>query len=443
MKQFWQYALPTVAAMLVNGLYQVVDGIFIGHYIGAAGLAGINIAWPLIGTMVGVGMMIGVGTGALSSIKQGEGNLVQAKEAFSSGVWLFLLLPPVFAPLLYWVGDDIIGLQASQGPELQMAEQYLDILIFALPATFGSIALPFLLRNDNNPNLATTLMVIGAVANIVLDYVFIAVLQWELQGAALATALAQSIVTVIGLGYFFTPYANLRLKLSDCSFNLKYIPEIFGIGLSSLFMYAYSSIMIAMHNWMFSVYGSGVTIGAYAIVGYIVTVYYLVAEGFANGMQPLVSYNFGARKVDNILKVLKAAMTVTVVGGMAFVGLLYLFPEQVVGIFNENDPDLAAQTILGMRIHLCVVFMDGFLVVAAALYQGMGLGRKAIIVSLSNILFQVPFLLLLPKYFGVEGVWAAFPLSNIALTVIVIVVMIGDLRRLKSGELLRRPVVAA
>jgi putative MATE family efflux protein len=418
-RQFWRYTIPTVAAMLVNGLYQVVDGIFIGRYVGADGLAGINVAWPLIGTILGLGMLVGVGTGALASIKQGENNTPQAKRILVTGLILLVLISPVIAVSLHFLADDFLRLQGAQGRVFDLGWQYVSILIYSCVFSLGSIAVPFLLRNDNSPNLATLLMVIGAIANILFDYLFIAWLGWELRGAAIATALAQMMVTVLGVCYFFSSRATLKISLRDLRIEWPIVPQIAAIGTSSFFMYAYGSMMVALHNGLFASYGSPVLIGAYAILGYIVTVYYLTAEGVANGMQPLVSYNHGAGNQQNIRTLLRVAMTTSVVLGVLFVVVLNAFPYQFVSIFNSEDQALFDGAVMGIRLHMFALFLDGFLVVAGAYYQAINKGSKAMFVTIGNMLIQLPFLYIMPKIWGVTGIWLAFPLSNIALSCVV------------------------
>lgn len=429
-RQFLRYAIPTVAAMLVNGLYQVVDGIFIGHYVGATGLAGINVAWPVIGTILGVGMLLGVGTGALVSIKQGEKDLHSAKRILATGLLTLVMLAPVVATLLCFFADDFLRWQGAQGRTFELGMQYLQVLIVGCVFTLGSIAMPFLLRNDDSPNLATMLMVVGALCNIVLDYVLIAWWQWELTGAAIATAISQLIVTGLGLSYFFSKRAKLRLTRACLTMEWRYLPKIFAIGVSSFFMYAYGSTMVALHNSLIIQYGDAVMVGAYAILGYIVTVYYLTVEGIANGMQPLASFNHGARQYDNIRRLLKLAMSIAVLGGVVFVVLINLFPEQVIGIFNSDDPRLMEGAVFALKLHMFALFLDGFLVVSAAYYQATNHGGKAMFVTVGNMLVQLPFLYMLPKLYGITGVWIAFPLSNIALTVVVAVMLWRDVSRL-------------
>ncbi|MGR5339564.1 MATE family efflux transporter [Vibrio astriarenae] len=428
-RQFWRYTIPTVAAMLVNGLYQVVDGIFIGRYVGADGLAGINVAWPLIGTILGLGMLVGVGTGALASIKQGENNTPQAKRILVTGLILLVLISPVIAVSLHFLADDFLRLQGAQGRVFDLGWQYVSILIYSCVFSLGSIAVPFLLRNDNSPNLATLLMVIGAIANILFDCLFIAWLGWELRGAAIATALAQMMVTVLGVCYFFSSWATLKISLRDLRIEWPIVPQIAAIGTSSFFMYAYGSMMVALHNGLFASYGSPELIGAYAILGYIVTVYYLTAEGVANGMQPLVSYNHGAGNQQNIRTLLRVAMTTSVVLGVLFVVVLNAFPYQFVSIFNSEDQALLDGAVMGIRLHMFALFLDGFLVVAGAYYQAINKGSKAMFVTIGNMLIQLPFLYIMPKIWGVTGIWLAFPLSNIALSCVVGWMLWKEVRR--------------
>ncbi|EKO3369422.1 MATE family efflux transporter [Vibrio fluvialis] len=429
-RQFLRYAIPTVAAMLVNGLYQVVDGIFIGHYVGAEGLAGINVAWPVIGTILGMGMLVGVGTGALASIKQGEKDLHSAKRILATGLLTLVMLAPIVATILWFFADDFLRWQGAQGRTFELGMQYLQILIIGCVFTLGSIAMPFLLRNDDSPNLATLLMVGGALCNIVLDYVLIAWLQWELTGAAIATAISQLIVTGLGFSYFFSKRAKLRLTRACLSMEWRYLPKIFAIGVSSFFMYAYGSTMVALHNSLIIQYGNAVMVGAYAILGYIVTVYYLTVEGIANGMQPLASFNHGARQYGNIRRLLKVAMSIAVLGGVVFVLMINLFPEQVIGIFNSNDPRLMEGAVFALKLHMFALFLDGFLVVSAAYYQATNHGGKAMFVTVGNMMVQLPFLYILPKLYGITGVWIAFPLSNIALSCVVGVMLWRDVSRL-------------
>ncbi|GAL24890.1 MATE family of MDR efflux pumps [Vibrio variabilis] len=150
-------------------------------------------------------------------------------------------------------------------------------------------------------------------------------------------------------------------------------------------------------------------------------------------MQPLLSYNYGARREDNMRKLFNVAMLSSVVGGAAFIGLLNLFPYQAVSVFNSSEPQLIEHTVTGIRLHLFSMFLDGFLVVAAAYYQAISYSRKALFVTLGNMLIQLPFLYVMPKLWGVTGVWIAYPLSNVALSLVVGVIIWRDIRKLQTN----------
>lgn len=427
-REFRRYAIPTVAAMLVNGLYQIVDGIFIGRYLGSEGLAAINLAWPVIATILGIGMMIGVGSGALSSIKQGQKKPLEAKEVLATGLLLLVILLPFIAAILYFFSEFFLSIQGGEGDALKYGQEYLDVLIYSCAFTLGSVALPFLLRNDHSPKLATLLMIIGALLNIIFDYLFIVVLKWEFTGAALATAGAQFVVTLAGVIYFFSAKANMRLTLADLRVHPEYIGRIFIIGTSSFFMYVYAALMVAIHNVYFSLYGGLVYVGAFAVVGYLVTVYYLIAEGVANGMQPLVSYYYGARHPRNILQLLKVAMGSAIIIGLVSTLGINLFATSIMQSFNSHNQALITAGVEGIRLHTFALFLDGFLVVGAAFYQAINKGKKATLIMVSNLLIQLPFLWILPRFWDVQGVWLAYPLSNFVLAGIVIVMLRKDLQ---------------
>ena len=429
-RHYFRYTVPTIAAMLVNGLYQLVDGIFIGQYVGSSGLAAINIAWALTGTCTGVGLMIGVGTGSLTSIRKGEQDLHAARQTLSTGLMLCLIMAVLITLFLWQFARQFLSWQTDDPLVLSLGWDYLKILSFNSLFMLGAIAMPFLMRNDDSPNRATLLMVLGAGLNILFDYLFIGVFGWQLTGAGVATSLSQAVVTLLALHYFFSPAARIRLTRADFRFHVNQIGPILLIGTSSFFMYLYWGVMVGMHNSQFAHYGGTQVIAAYAILGYIVTFYYLTVEGIANGMQPLASYSFGAKQYGNIFKLLKVAMFLAIALGVLVLLLLNLYPDPIIAIFNRDSEVVSGFVKQGIVLHLFVLFLDGFLVVATAYYQSINHGRKAMAIAIGNILVQPPFLYILPKYWGLTGVWLAFPLSNILISLLVVGMMFFDLKKM-------------
>ena len=429
-RRFWSYVLPTVGAMLVSGLYQVVDGIFIGQYIGSEGLAGINLSWAIIGTLYGLGMMVGVGSGAISSLARGEKKYDRAEKALGNGFSLLFVFGVLGALALSAFGPAALHLQNASGPAFDYASDYLRVVAFASPVAMGSLAVPFMVRNDKKPTLSTVLIVLGALANIALNYLFIGYLDMGLTGAALGTSLSQLLVVVLGGFYFLSSSANTRLHFKTIVPDFKLYVQICSIGLSSLLMYAYFSFITAVHNYLFLQYGDDTLLGAFAIVGYIGTLYYMFGEGVASGTQPLISEHYGAKEYDLTKVFTRRMLWVAIGSGILCVLAINVFADPIIQVFNNDDPALYAATMTGLRLHLAGLFLDGLIFCVGIFFQSLGLGRKATFVTVANMMVQLPFLLILPKFIGVYGIWLSVPLSNVTLSVIALWMVWNEWKKL-------------
>ncbi|MTI14230.1 MATE family efflux transporter [Sansalvadorimonas verongulae] len=431
-KLFWRYTLPAVMGMVVNGLYAVIDGIFIGRAVGAEGLAAINLAWPLFGVLIGIGLMIGIGASAQYSIARGAGKHGKAQNILGNAFVLLPLFSFIFGAVLYNFTVWGMELQKASDQVMHHGTAYLHLMsLGALPAMAGA-ALPMMVRNDEQPRLATQLMCLGAGLNIALDWLFVVYLKQEVAGAAVATVIAQLVVTILGAGYFFSNRALEKLTLKTLNLNLKLSWHTLATGFSSLIMFMYFSFVLIIHNRLFSVHGGVVTLAAFSIVGYVQTFYYMFAEGVGHGIQPLVSYNKGAGNSNNIRAALMLAMKVVLGVGIATLLLINLLPQTIAGIFAAEDQALIEATTTGFRLHLFTLFLDGLIVVGAAYFQALALARLATFISMGNMLVQLPLLATLPNWLGVTGVWISMPISNIFLAVVVILVIRRDLRMRKA-----------
>lgn len=458
---FLRYSLPAIAAMLVNGLYQIVDGIFIGQAIGYQGLAAINMVWPILLFLMGFGIMIGIGAGSLLSIHQGESALIPKTEIDSlfsgklliNSLYLMLILGLLSSIVLIFFTDSLLTLQGGTGEGINQAKDYLYWFKLGALISILSAALPLLIRNDNSPLLATSLMALGAVLNIAFDYLFILVFNYGLEGAAIATLLAQLIVCFLGGIYFLSDsstqvihgqaatsskrQAMLQTKAtrplkSIFIFDIKLIKKVVVLGASSLIIYLYTSIMVGLHNALFMQYGDAITVGAYAIIGYLMVLYYFIAEGIADGSQPPVSYFFGAQKVQDIRALILLSTKVTLFIGFGWSLILNLFPNELIQLFNQGDDALIRTTTKGIQLHLFALALDGFIMLASIYFTSINQAKKALFIAISNMLIQLPFLYFLPKWLGLEGVWLAMPVSNVLLFLIVAPMVYLDIKKKTS-----------
>ncbi|GIU54229.1 MATE family efflux transporter [Shewanella sp. KT0246] len=434
-QHFWKYAIPSIAAMLVSGLYQIIDGIFVGHYIGFEGLAGINMAWPVICCIAGVGMMIGMGGGSLLSISRGEHKPKDGQRVLNNAVALIVILSVLAAVFIHYLGESLLLLQSANGANFDMAMNYIEVFAYGAFFTAAATAFPLLVRNDENPSIATKLLIIGATLNIILDYLLIAVYPLGLKGAAIATLLSQATVVVLGFSYFLSSHANTRIKFELGLLNPKQMKHIIVLGSSSLFMFLYFSFIIALHNYLFMKFGSAIHVAAFAIVGYVATTFFLLAEGIAGGMQPPVSYYYGAKQIDNIKSTVKLAVKVIVILALSTLAIINIFPEFVIGFFSSEDKVLMAETLVGMRLHLFALVLDGLIFIATMYFMAVNQGGRSLTISLGNMLIQIPFLLMLPSILGVNGIWLSVPLSNVALCILLSPLIFNEIKRVNNLKL--------
>ncbi|MBR9882562.1 MAG: MATE family efflux transporter [Oceanospirillales bacterium] len=428
--EFWRFAMPSIFAMVVSGLYQIIDGFFVGHFVGANGLAGINMAIPLIGLIMGFGLLVGMGGGSVLSNYRGENNQPATQATLVTALFLIALIGLLATLVFMAFGQSMLNLQGATGVTLEMSWNYVQIMSFGALVSIGAGAMPMLVRNDDSPNSATVFIIAGALANIVLDYIFLAHLDMGLRGAAIATLIAQLGTCILCLHYFMSPSAKTRL-------NFKEIDQVIAIrimqlGASNLMMFIYFSFVIALHNMQFMAYGDTTQLAAFAIVGYLASGYFFFAEGLAGGLQPPVSYHLGARQYKRITETVKLAFSVTVGSGIAVVILFNSFPDLFIGIFATGNDALFEASENGIRLHLMALFLDGFLFMVSIYFVAVGRSGLALFVSVGNMLVQIPFLFILPLFLGVDGVWLAVPLSNIVFVSVVLPMLMTNLKGLMA-----------
>ncbi|PKF80057.1 multidrug efflux protein [Vibrio sp. vnigr-6D03] len=431
-KKFMGYVIPSVVAMIVSGLYQVIDGYFIGQYVGAEGLAAINLSWPIIGIIYGLGMMIGIGGGALSSMSKGEGNTSLAYLQIGNSISIILWLGLVVGLASFLLGNGLLIIQGAEGTTLSLSKEYLLVIYLAAPICMGGVALPFLVRNDNSPVKATFIIGIGALLNVLLDWFLVVHLNMAMTGAALATVISQSVVVIISLAHFFAGSREFRVVAKHLKVKFELAKEICSIGFSSVIMYAYISFVVAVHNYLFLHYTSPVYVGAYAIVGYVTSLYFLFAEGIVSGAQPLISYEFGRKKIENVKSVVKYMFSFSIGSGLIVTAFIYIWTDPVVNFFNSTDSALNEAANLGLKLHLFALCLDGLIFAAGVFFQSLGNGNRASLIATLNMVIQIPFIFVLPPIFGKEGIWLAVPISNIFLSVIAIYFIYNEWKKLKE-----------
>lgn len=420
MRRFWSYAIPSIMAMLVAGAYYLIDGIFVGHYIGAPGLAGINLVYPAIMILVGLAAMISMGAATTISFEQGAKRIHKARKALVNSLWLMLLFGAMAPFILYYFHRDIL-LVLNIVPETETWKQASDYLLWIGGGTFllsTNLAVPYLLRNDDRPKLAMVLVSIGAILNIILNYVMVVHIGLGLIGTAQATLIAEGIVSMIGLGYFFSPYAKLRLSFKDMIPSLPAIPNLLFTGLPSLISQFNLGLLLMLHNSQIIAYGGIKDIAGFTVAGYTEAIFIIIVQGLAYGIQPLISQAAGANRYKDVMYLMGTGLKLTIFFGVLVWGGIQIFPSQVATLYiGDDDYVLLASAINSLVLNLSAIPLEGLIVFGIVVLQSMARPRQALIISLAKTILLIPFIYLLPYWLDLDGVLLAQPATILVLTI--------------------------
>ncbi len=412
-KSLLKFTLPSMVLMLFMSFYVMVDGMFVAKYVGAEGLAAINITYPVMMVMVALGFMFGMGGGALCAIKLGEGKNQEAKEDFTSLVLISFVTSIIFAIGVIYSIKDIIFFLGGTEEIYTLCYDYLYYMTIFSPFLLGQVIFQSLLVTAGRPNNAFLLTFVAGITNIILDYIFIAILGWGIAGASIATGIGELFATLYGAYCFF------YLKDIQLSFTK---PKVrMGVIVSS--MVNGSSEMVSQMSYAITTYLFNITIlrlagtdgvAAITIILYSQFILGAVYFGYSGGMSPLISYNYGSKNVENVRKLFKISLVL--IGSFAICVLFFaqVFASELVSVFSEKGTNVHTMATEGLRIFaLCFIF-SGFNIYSSALFTAFSNGKISALISfLRTFIFITVALLTLPNVIGITGVWMAVPLAEI------------------------------
>ena len=434
-----QYAVPGIIAMTATSLYNMVDSIFIGHLPGSGALAlsALGICNPIMNLGAALGTLVGVGASTIMSVMLGQRNYQSAQKVLSNEITLNLILGVLFtAIVLMWERPILYFFGASEAT-MPFARQYLTVIMLGNVISHMYFGLNSLIRSCGNPRMAMHLTLFTVLSNTALDPVFIYVLDMGVQGAAVATVLCQLLALIYALLYFGRKDGVVHFGRRVLEIDWTIARRSLAIGMGPFLMNSAACIVNLFINQQLRKYGGDLAIGAFGIVARFSFLFLMVVMGFNQGMQPIAGYNYGARKYSRVRKVyLLTAGWATAVCVAGFL-VSEIFPRAAASIFTDDPTllDLASTGLRKMNISFCLVGMQ---MVSTNFFQCLGMVNKSIFLSLSRqLLFLVPLVYLLPLWFGVDGVWYSYPISD-AISFLVTGAMIVALMRkfssLKDGD---------
>ena len=421
-----KYALPGIIAMTASSLYNIVDSIFIGHGCGALALSGLTVAKPFMDICAAFGTLVGVGASTLVAIKLGEKDYNTAGRILGNVILLNTLLGALVMIIgLIWMDPILYAFGASEAT-IGYAREYMEIILAGNILTHIYFGLNSMLRSMGHPRTSMVATIVAVFINIVLDPILIFGMDMGVRGAALATIISQAIAVLWQMVIYMNPKEIIHFHRGIWRLDATITKRALAIGLSPFLMNIAHCFVIIILNNQFKSYGGDMAIASYGVINRFVFVFAMIVMGLNQGMQPIVGYNYGARRYERMLRAFElTAICATLVMGCVFL-LGEIVPRWMVLLFT-HDEVLIEQTVLPMRILASSMLLVGFQMVAGNFFTSIGMAGKSIFLSLTRqVLFLIPLALMMPVLFEPEpimGVWWSIPVSD-TISALVAAVMI-------------------
>lgn len=415
-KLLFKLSTPVIVGMLVQALYNVVDTFFVGQAYGAESvqaIGGLAIAFPIQMIIMAFGIVLGTGGSSIISRALGAKEHEKAERTLGNVFFLSLVLSVLVAiPCLLFL-EVILEIFGATPGIMPYAMEYLEYIIAGGVLFVFGIAVQHIVRAEGNARLAMNAMLIGAGINILLDPVFIFGFGMGVRGAAIATVLSQAVSSAWLLQYCLKGKGAVRFKSRYLKPDMKIIEEVGSIGVGSFVMQVSSSIMMIFVYNALATYGGDVAVAVFGVIIKVNSFIFLPLLGMSFGLQPIVGYNYGAKQFGRIAKAIKLTLMATTAFGTVGLLVIYLFTEQILGLFSA-DPQYLDVGTHAVKIMLLGVPLIGLNVVSMTVFQALGKARPSFLLSLSRqILFLIPLVVILPGFYELDGVWAAYPISDV------------------------------
>ncbi|MGO1043051.1 MATE family efflux transporter [Clostridioides difficile] len=418
----FRYSIPAIIAMMVTSLYNVVDRAFIGSMegVGSIAIAGLGVTMPVFTLIIAFGMLVSVGASTSLSIKLGERNKKEAEKILGNALTLSIIISIIISVLGLVFLEDILFLLGASRDSISYAKDYISVILVGTPFNLIAFSLNNAIRAEGNPKLSARTMIVGCILNLILDPIFIFVFNLGIKGAAIATVLCQVVVFIWVTYYFIRGKSNLKLKKYNLRLDTNTTKKIFAIGITPFAMEVAISITHVLTNNSLKVYGGDLAIGAMTALTSILLMFMMPVFGLNQGMQTIISYNYGAKQFERAKKTLILSIIVSIVILSFGFLVVQVFPEVFVGIFNK-DSNLIEIAVRGININLITLPIMGISIVGPVYFQCISKVKHSMFLTLLRqfILF-IPLIIVLPIKFNLDGVWLAQPIADFIAMIIVL-----------------------
>lgn len=428
-RKILKFTLPSIVMMIFTSIYGVVDGIFVSNFAGKTALAAINLIWPYVMVIGTVGFMMGTGGTALISKTLGMGDKKKANEIFSMLTAVCIGSGVVLSALAIVFMEPVAKLLGAEGDMLHGCVVYGNILMIAAPAYIIQFAFQSFCVTAEKADLSLTMTVASGICNIVLDALFIAVFQWGLVGAAVATSFAQYFGAVIPLVYFLRPNPSL-LRLGKFRFDGKALLRTCTNGSSEMVNNLSMSLVSMLYNLQFMAYAGEDGIAAYGVVMYVNLIFMAIFIGYSIGSAPLIGFNHGAQNHKELKNVTAKSFVILAVSSVVMTGAAILLAKPLSAIFVGYDKALMEMTVRGFAIYSLSFLLCGFNIFGSSMFTALNNGLISALISfLRTLVFQIAAVLLLPLIWELDGIWFSVVAAELAALLLTTVFFLFNSKR--------------
>jgi putative MATE family efflux protein len=427
-KLLWKLSVPAIIGLVVQGLYNIVDTFFVGRFIGPLGLGGTAIAFPIQMIIMGIGMTIAIGGASVLSRSMGEKNYEGASLALGNMILLSLITGAVCMIGGIAAVEPLLRIFGANNALMPYAKSFIIIILLGSPFITFSIVASSAARAEGNAKVAMNMMLIGAIINVALNPVFIVVFKLGIMGSAIATVLSLIASCVFLLRYLLSGKSEIALKLHHLRLNGSIIREIFSVGSSDFARTAAMSLTTAVFNNILKNLGGELPIAAFGIIFRLISFVFMPMIGIAQGVQPILGFNFGARQFHRIKQSLslanKSAAAISIIGFAIFL----FFPAPIFRFFT-TDERLVAMGASATRWLILGLPLVGYQNIGTSLFQAIGKSKPAIFLAFTRqVLFLIPIVIIFSRLFGLMGVWLSFPATDVISFIVTYLMVARELR---------------
>lgn len=432
------FAIPSITATLVGSVYNIVDQIFIGQGVGYLGNAATNVSYPFSTICLAISLLIGIGSASCFSLYLGKKDPESAARAAGNGISLMVIFGLAYLIIGEALLTPLLHLFGSTKDVFPYAQQYAGVTLMGMPFLIITNGMSNLIRADGSPRYSMTCMVIGAIANTILDPIFIFTFHWGIFGAALATVLGQILSFIFAIRYL-RRFKTIHFQKDSFCPSIKETLKTCSTGVSSsVNQIAITFVQIILYNSLTyygaqTAYGSDIPLAACGIVMKTNAIILAVVVGISQGVQPIIGFNYGARQYPRVREAYLLAIKWNLIVSAIGFFLLQCFPQNIISLFGDGDKLYLEFAVLFMRIYLFMVLVNGVQLLSSSFFTAIGKATRGALLALTRqVFFLIPLILILPLRFGILGVLYAGPVADFSAFILSVILVSRELKKQKS-----------